>query len=172
MKKLILAVIAICLLTTTSCIKKLITSPINVTQVGGGTWSFAGIIDTAHSCIYMPGSGNQGMTASNATNFVNYTTIRCGYFDSLFTGTYTVVPTTSVIGPHQMSFEIDYGLGGTNGNSYYSTGLIGNTVNVTVSGNKVTVSGSGIQIYQIPLSGNPNASDTTTLALNIYAPYN
>lgn len=174
MKNIFLAAAMIVLVTLSSCIKSPL-SPFTVNQIGGGTWTFAGIKDTATSCIYNSGIGNQGMSGSNykSGNLTGYTTLRCGFLDTLRSGTYTVVPTTVNIGRNQMSFEIDYGLSGSNGNSYYSTGTGANqTVNVSVSGNTVTVTGSGITIYQIPLTGNPNASDTSVLSLNLYAPYN
>ena len=172
MKKIIyLTIVAIGLLPLSACIKNPLLN-LGTGTVGSGTWTYAGVKDTATSCVYSPGTGNEGMSGSNYSNsFANYTTIRCGFLDTLFAGTYTIVPTTTNIGPHQMSFEIDYGLSGSNGNSWYSTGLGGQTVNVSISGNKVTITGANISIYQIPLTGNPNASDTSTLSLNLTAYY-
>ena len=169
MKKIIFGTIMMSLLLFSSCIK----SPLNtlhIGQVGGGTWAFAGVIDTATSCSY--DTTFEAMSASNykSGNFTNYTTIRCGYKNRLVSGTYTVVPTTVVMAPYQINFEIDYGLGGTNGNSFYSLGTGANqTVNVSVSGNKVTIIGSGINIY-CPVN-HPTPADTSVLTLNLYAPY-
>ena len=175
MKKIFFGIMFSGILILASCTKTSVNSGLHITQLGGGTWTFAGITDSATSCLYDTGTGTYAaMTASNYTsgNFTNYTTIRCGYTEKLVAGTYTVVPTTVNPTGNQLNFEIDYGLGGTNGNSWYSSGTGTNqTVNVAISGNKISITGSGITLYQVPLSGNPNSSDTTTLSLNLYANY-
>lgn len=173
MKSIIFWTTGISIFALASCIKPAVITPLTPGSVGGGTWTFAGVTDSATSCLYDTGFGTYGATAaSNLTsaNGSNYTTIRCGYNEKLVAGTYTVVPTTVNPTGNQMNFEIDNGLGGLNGNSWYSTGAAGQTVNVSISGNKITITGSGITIYQVP-AGTPNSSDTSTLSLNLYANY-
>jgi hypothetical protein len=161
------------LLFAAGCKKDTNTTNLIIHQVGGGSWSFAGVTDTATSCVYAAEvNSNNGMAASNYTtaNGSNYTTIRLGFNDTLYTGTYSIVPTTVNLGPFQMSIEIDYGLGGTNGNSWYSSGTGNNQkATVTVANGKVTVTGQALTIYQVP-AGNPNSSDTSTVSFNLYAP--
>jgi hypothetical protein len=172
MKKIIAVAVVISIIA--SCTKT--ANPLGNTGnyfAGSGTWTYAGIKDTVTSCLYDTSYGAT-ITASNYTNSGNYTTIRCGFVGPVHAGIYTVVanPPQNNQTSSQMIVEIDPGLQGINGNSYYSSGAGANqTVNVSIANNKVTVSGTGLTIYYVP-SGTPNASDTSTLSLNISAMYN
>jgi hypothetical protein len=171
MKKIIFSTVVMAMVVLSSCVKNPVTN-LHVNQVGGGTWTFAGTTDSATSCLYGPGQGsNSAMSGSNyssSTGFTGYTTIRCGFLDTLYAGTYTAVATTTNPGRNQMNFEIDYGIGGTNGASWYSTGRGPNqTVTVAISGNTVTITGTGITI-----NNSANQADTSVLSFRLYSPYN
>jgi major membrane immunogen (membrane-anchored lipoprotein) len=170
MKKIILAAVLTGILFISACDKPANTNSLLNTGTyfaGSGTWTYDGIRDSVTSCLYDSSSNNTAVTASNYTNSGNYTTIRCGFSGPVHNGTYTVVanPTQNNQTNSQMIVEIDPGLQGINGNSYYSSGAgLNQTVTVSIVNNKVT-------IYYVP-AGTPNASDTSTLSLNISAMYN
>jgi hypothetical protein len=155
MKKTIFTIIALCFLIIISCKK-------TSTSGAGGSWTINNITYPAVSCIgnYVGTPGTLSafnISLPNTTGAVASDVI-CSFQNTLPTasGTYTVINgNNNITSSNQIVFTST--IGGVNGTTYLSTG--GETVTVTVSGGKVSVSGSGISMY--------NQTSTTTLSLNI-----
>ena len=151
MKKATFVLTVITLMLAASCAKN---------PTSGGSWTFRGMEYDVATCNVV---GNY-IAASNSTNNNNLTFggVAVSFPGPKFptsSGIYTVVDTT----PIGNQVTILATVGGVNDTAYAATGAAGQTVNVTVAGGKITVSGSNILMY------NATAIPTTdTLTFNIY----
>ena len=126
----------------------------------GGSWTFKGTTYNVVSCV----TTQDGIGATNGPSTSStYSTVGATFFNSLPTtgGTYTVVNGNPVSANQVL---ITTTTNGVSGNIYGSTGGNGSnqTVTVSVSNGKVSVSGSGIEMYDIN-----NVADSSALQLNI-----
>ena len=162
MKNILLGILAVAFLFTTSCKKN---------NTITGSWTFDGTTYNANSSSVVTGSF---LTASNLTSSdsATYGTLQVdfdGYALPTKSGTYTIVGTTYPAAANQVSIGVTTN-GGLNSNNtladtktYQSTGTSGTvTLAVTVSGGKITVSGSNIQMHNVN-----NPADTGSLTFNI-----
>jgi len=152
MKKTIFAVIAIGLLAITSCSKS---------NPPGNSWTFRTVTYNTTSCTGSAGS----LAASNVTsnNSTTYGTLTCTFYGTTLPGSggvYTVVSTVP-INSTQVSITAT-----TDGsaNNYKSTGGNGSnqTVTISVSNGKVSVTGSGVELVNLT-----SLSDSAALSVNI-----
>ena len=133
MKKAIFGLVVLILIFTASC---------NKTPAGGGSWTFLGLTYNATSCVGL----NNYLAATNSSNtnstyFGGLTVFFPGSTLPTTTGTYTVVDTI----PTGNQVTISASVGGAADTTYTAIGG-GQTVAVTVSKGKVSVSGSNIQL--------------------------
>jgi hypothetical protein len=152
MKKVFFALAVLILVFAVSC---------NKTPAGGGSWTFLGNTYYVTSCV---GSGSY-ISATNSSNtnstiFGGLTIQFSGTALPKASGTYTVVDTV----PIGTQVAITATVGGPADTAYAATGN-GQTVAVTVSGGKVSVSGSNIELQNaninpasFPLSFNVNTN--------------
>jgi hypothetical protein len=130
------------------------------TPTSGGSWTFR---DLSYNVVTCNVFGNY-ITASNSTNNNNPTFggVSVSFPGPNFpttSGTYAVVDTI----PIGNQVTIIATIGGVYDTAYTALGGAGQTVNVTVTGSKITVSGSNLVMY------NATAVPTTdTLSFNIY----
>jgi len=161
MKNVIMAILAFGLLTAPSCKKS------STTTSAGGSWTFKTI---SYSAVFCTGNlyGNAGTLSAGD---VSLTGTGSSTADDLVCTFYNALPTSAgnytVIGPNGNpvagQIQIVTTIGGVNGKTYVSTGGNGaETIAVTVSGGKVTLIGSGIEMYTPS-----NPSDSSALSLNI-----
>jgi hypothetical protein len=151
MKRAILGLTVISLLFAASCAKN---------PTSGGSWTFRGVGYNVTTCNVI----GDYIAASSSTNTNNtyFGGVAVSFPGTTFpasSGTYTVVDTI----PIGNQVTILATVGGVNDTAYAALGGAGQTVNVTIAGGKVTVSGSNLVMY------NANAVPTTdTLSFNIY----
>ena len=152
MRKTIFAVMAIGLLTITSCSKNTPT---------GNSWIFRTVTYNTTSCT---GTGAtlsaSSMTSNNSTS---YGTLTCTFFGTTLPGsggTYTVVSTIPI---NSTQVAITGTTDGT-ANNYKSTGGNGSnqTVTISVSNGKVSVTGSGVELVNLV-----SPADSSALSVNI-----
>lgn len=153
MKKTIFAIIAIGLLTITSCTKS--------SSTNGNSWTFRTVTYNTTSCTGFTNT----LSASNVTNTntTTFGTLTCTFFGTTLPangGTYTVVSGTPINGT-QVAIT---GTTAGSTNSYKSTGGNGNnqTVTINVSGGKVSVNGSGVELVNVSAP-----SDSSALSVSI-----
>ena len=157
MKKNFCAIIAMTLLTITSC-KKTDTS----TTGAGGSWT---VNSTSYQAVTCTGSvPSLYLSAANvgAQGSLTASDIIVQFYNQFppAAGTYNVVTNDSALtAPNQV--QIVTTINGINGTSYASNGSGSNqTAVVTVSGGKVSVVGSGINV--------DNSASTATVSLNLH----
>jgi hypothetical protein len=125
----------------------------------GGSWTFKSTTYDATSCS--AGSGELYVTNSTASNSATFSSLSIYFYNNVTptaNGTYYVNRHPASADQINILLSI---VGGTT--NYTCTGGNGTqTVSVTVSNNKLSVSGSGIT-----LSNDQNASDSSALNFNI-----
>ena len=147
MKKTILGFLMLGLIITSSCHKS--------TSNPGGSWTLKGTTYNTTACVNS-GSSLAASDISGST-VAGLTVIFYGTVPTT-SGTYTVNRTPASAG----QIEVSVGL---NGSGYISTGSNGlQTVSVTVSNGKVSISGTGITVAN---SQAGLASDSTNVTFNI-----
>lgn len=153
MKKTIFAIIAIGLLTITSCSKN--------NSNNGNSWTFRTVTYNTTTCTGFSGT----LSASNVStsNTTTYGTLTCTFFGTTLPangGPYTVVSGTPV---NSTQVAITATTAGAT-NSYRSTGGNGNnqTVTISVSNGKVNVNGSGVELVNTS-----SPADSAALSVNI-----
>jgi len=155
MKSAAYLVLALVILATASCSKSINNDP-------AGSWTFQSVAYTAGIC---EGASVGSLTAvCTSGNYTSY--ILIFFYDSLpaVSGTYTVISSNpasfTALGPGQLYLQMGIDSGT---NKYFSTGGNGmEKVNVTVSNNKVKVSGAGIV-----MANYFNPPDSAPVTLNI-----
>lgn len=155
MRKTIFGLLVISLCVAESCQKAPPTNP-------GGSWTFKGVNYTARYC-----TGDSLTAVLTALDSI-YTGV-AGSVNVIFfrvlpigNGTYAVVKDSFLTKPYQVALSANIGPA-VAGTYYRSTGGNGNeTVYVTVSKGKISLTGSGIE-----MSDTTHTSDTATLSLNI-----
>ena len=161
MKNAIIAILAVGLLTATSCKKS------STNTSAGGSWTFKTV---TYPAVFCAGNlyGNSGTLSAGDVSLTGSGSstaddLVCTFYNALPTaaGTYTVIGPNGNPGAGQIQMVTT--IGGVNGKTYVSTGGNGaETVAVTVSGGKVTITGSGIEMFT------PSTpSDSAGLSLNI-----
>jgi hypothetical protein len=152
MKKVIFGIIVLSLIFTTSCKKN--TNP-------GGSWTFKSTTYSTTICVGDP--GQLSASNGNASNNNTYSMLYVYFYTAALpttAGTYTVAYGNAPNSASQVGIELTTG---GNANDYSSTGGNGTqTVSVTVSNGKVSISGSGIMMYNTV-----NPSDSSALNFNI-----
>jgi len=151
MRKTIFAIMAIGLLTITSCSK----SPTP------NSWTFRTLTYNTTTCSGSAGTLSASNLASN--NSTSYGTLTCTFFGTTLPssgGTYTVVGTTPL---NNTQVAITATTGGS-ANNYKSTGGNGSnqTVTISVANGKVTVAGSGVELINLTAP-----ADSAALTVNI-----
>jgi hypothetical protein len=153
MKKTIFALLVLTLVFASSCNKN--------TPNPGGSWTFKGT--TYNTTTSAVSGGDFGVTNVSTSNQSSYGGLTFSFFNSTPTtgGTFTVV---NGVPASATQVAIAATTGGAAGNVYGSTGGNGSnqTVAVTVSNGKLSVSGSGIEMYNVN-----NASDSSAINFNI-----
>lgn len=163
MRNTVLGIIAMSLLMITACKK---TSSTNL----GGTWTFQTVNYTATS--FATGYGLITVTNQPTAYSTEYTTLTVNFYgglptqNSFFTsGTFNVVKENKLDSTDQVSLDLN--IAGASGNTLYrSTGSGANqTVNVSVSNGKLTITGSGVELANVL-----NAADSAALNLDLIQP--
>lgn len=154
--RLVLSVSLIVFSILFSACKKNDTTNNNNTGPGGTQyWTFKQITYNTDICIL---NGSQ-LEASNLPSFHNYSTLSLTFLNPPVAGTYNVINNVSAQAADQVYLALIY----PSGTIYYSTGGNGHEqITVSVSGGKVTASGSGIE-----LSSNVNPADSASLNFNV-----
>jgi hypothetical protein len=152
MKKTIFAMLILGLVFASSC---------NKSNNPGGSWTFKGTTyNTTTSAVSGADFGVNNLTTSNQSTYGGLTV---SFFNALPTtaGTYTVVNGSPA---SATQVQVLTTTGGAAGNVYDATGGNGSnqTVSVSVSNGKLTVSGSGIEMYNVN-----NPSDSSALNFNV-----
>jgi len=151
------------LLMITACKK---TSSTNL----GGTWTFQTVNYTATS--FATGYGLITVTNQPTAYSTEYATLTVNFYVGLPTqnnyftsGTFNVVQENKLDSTDQVSLDLN--IAGASGNTLYrSTGSGANqTVNVSVSNGKLTITGSGVELANVL-----NAADSAALNLDLIQP--
>jgi hypothetical protein len=128
----------------------------------GGSWTFKGVTYSVTSCV-----GNDSIfyltaTDSTAQGFAGSVTVAFYNVLPAATGTYTVVNGSAPSQPTQVAIIASLG-SSVAGLNYQSTGGNGSqTVHVSISNGKISLTGSRIE-----MSSTTNSSDSAALSLNI-----
>ena len=141
---------------------KTFTIIVTTSQSTGGSWTFKGVTYNTTSCF--GSSGVLAATNATSTNTSTYGSIVANFFSSLPTanGTYIVGANGAAAASNQVGFSLT--IDGSNPITYTSTGGNGSNqfVTVSVSGGKVSISGSGVELVNVN-----NPSDSAAVSLNI-----
>jgi hypothetical protein len=140
----------------------LIASCKKTSSPSGGSWTVNSTGYQAVTCQSLIPGSLDAATANYSTGSATASDLVVQFYTNALpttAGTYTVITNDSALfAPTQV--QIVTTIGGISGTSYASTGSgSGQTVNVTVSGGKVSIAGSGINMS--------NCTSSATLSLNI-----
>lgn len=131
-------------------------------SASGGSWTFKGLTYTATSCVGIDSIAY--LTATDSTVIGMTGSVTIAFYNVLPTGNgiYTVVNGSIPNQPYQVAILASIG-SAISGLNYQSTGGNGSqTVHVTLSNGKISLTGPGIE-----MSNTAAASDTAALSLNI-----
>jgi hypothetical protein len=165
MKKGALGIVVAGLMMITACSK---TASSNL----GGTWSFKSTNYTATS--FATGYSIVTVTNQPTAYSTDYTTLTVNFYNgrpvnnsvsNVYNGTYVVEPGVSLDSTNQIDISLTITSNGTS-TLYHTTGGGGNeTMNVNVTNNVISISGSNIE-----LANAINPADSGSLNLNLVQP--